>query len=195
MRFSRTAFGLSLAGAVLLTFLATISIARYTRQKPRNAASPTRTSVVVHDGRRPDGRTDADIAFGGIDGVIAAGSMPQCEYSMEGRILHIEAVASMFSKQPGSRFVWSVRVLAVGDSGQVFRSKWYDDQIFEMPESHFLRPTFEDRLDLGVRPGRYYVETAVYEIPKGQGMDILKDPKTLKNYIGPQQGHFVVVPK
>lgn len=195
MRKSRIMLGLSLASVMLATLLATISIARYPKRERKADEVQEVVTIKTHSGPRPGGKTDADFAIGASDTMVASGSMPRCDYQLEGKTLHIQAVASMFNKNPGSRFVWSVRVMAVGNSERVFQSKWYDDQIFEMPENHRLEPTFEDRVDLNVLPGRYYVETAVYEVYRGEKIDVLKDAKTLKYHIGPQQGHFVVVPK
>ena len=99
----------------------------------------------------------------------------------DGKIIHVVASAYIHETRPGSKYVWSVRATDAKSKAVVFHDI-YDHQIFTLPDSLELSPSFEDNIARALPVGAYVVEVSVCTVPPKEGTNALRDSKVLKNH-------------
>jgi len=115
---------------------------------------------------------------------VAMHAMNMLSVQMQDDIAVINAKASIMDVRDEMKYVWSVRVLDK-NSGNVLFQKVYDDQVFGLPESRQMAPTFQDAIELPLRPGTYDMEVAAYQITPEDGLAPIRSPKRIDWLRGP----------
>jgi len=141
-----------------------------------------RTAVAVaagpaHAGLAPQG-------FQPGRGVVASGLMRLLAVEAAGDTVHVAADAFLHDTRPGMRFVWAVRVLDPADARTVLYEKLYDDQAFDLLGRPTRSVTFEDRLAVPLKPGKYRLELTWFGVHPRSGLAGLNDPVLRREYQG-----------
>lgn len=97
-----------------------------------------------------------------------------------GTLVNVKGRAYIFDTRPKTSYVWCLRVFDP-DQKQVLLQRFYDKQIFQVPASKELNPTFQDLIELA--PGTYRIELTGYEIPSNLGLENLKDRNVARPYL------------
>lgn len=175
---------LILAGIAVATSLVT----RQVTAQRRGAARPiTHTTV-----------SDPSVWYqppkGGIDFGISSSAMKGMQVVAVGNEVEIDAEAYIKDIRPGMTYVWSIRVLDAVDHKKVLVERRYDDQVFSIPDSQVLEPTFRDRITVNLPDGNYMIEAVIYEVdPKFGGLLGLNDPEQAFAARGPQRKQKVYI--
>ncbi len=93
-----------------------------------------------------------------------------------GNVLNVEMDVEIYDQRRDKCFVWTLYVLkASDDSAQLVHV--YDNQVFTIPESGYISPTFREVTELP--SGNYKVFVTLTRLPMNADLTHLKDPKIL----------------
>ena len=112
-------------------------------------------------------------------GFISSAGMSDCKVSSDGTLIRVQANVYLNSIRTQDSYMWMVRIVESDEKHKEVYRKIYDDQIFPLGVEGEASPTFDDTFDIPLPAGKYIVETSVYTIKPGIGMDGLNDPDTL----------------
>ncbi len=102
--------------------------------------------------------------------------LKQFRAGAQGHILNVEAEVEINDNRKDKCYVWTLYVLnASDDSAQLVHV--YDNQVFTIPESGSLNPTFQESTELP--SGNYKVFLTLSRLNKDADLSPLKDPKIL----------------
>jgi hypothetical protein len=86
----------------------------------------------------------------------------QATYDPTTRLVTVLGAADIAESQPGTRYVWSLRIFPYPKGG-LLREHHYADQAIGLPEGQMtFRPEFRDRFVLA--PGDYSLELSLYAV-------------------------------
>ena len=163
------------AGAILLTWVITTSIlAHFKHEKPAELSPDIITaSKKVVD--QVDKLKPASILQNQPRG--NSQSLKRFSANAQGNILDVEAEVEINDQRQDRCYVWTLYVLHAGDdSPQLIHV--YDNQVFTIPDSGNLNPTFQERTELP--SGNYKVILTLSRLAKDADLSTLKDPEILK---------------
>lgn len=148
---------------------------------PPDGDSPTNPQTIVKIS--PPLAPNQQVAHPGLRSV-AGGTLKLTDVEVAGNEVHLAATALIRDTRPNMRFIWSVRVIDPADETAVLFEKLYNDQIFGLPEQGELAATFEDRLAIPVKAGKYHLELTWFGIHPQSGLAGLDDPVIRRRFKG-----------
>jgi hypothetical protein len=107
-----------------------------------------------------------------------------------GGLVYIKLSADLFEGQSSHYYLWALLVINP-TTNQVISQKLYEDQSFTVPPGTEMTPTFDDWI--GLNPGRYRVDAALYRLPKGFDTRTLNEWDVAKAQICAKAGNVVTI--
>jgi len=201
MHVSRIAKVLWLVSLAVVTSVVTTAVSgqvRKARSIPGQPAVPTQVrplSVVQSytQGRRVPINQEAEPEPLIGPEVVASSAMKRCQAEVHGHTVHIKASAELFDRRRGNSFIWIVRVFGKSEPERAIFVKRYGDQIFKLPATAELKPTFEDTIELPLPAGQYMIEAAIHRITPEWGLGGLDDPMIAPSLRGPRGTHLITL--
>jgi hypothetical protein len=133
---------------------------------PPSVRAPTSTFVR----QNPPGYQSPDGVPSYAPGVISLHKSELRALEVAGNTVHVKAAISVAVNREGASYVWAVHVLDPADGKTVLYQRIYDDQVFPVPFGVYVRPTFEDQLDLPLPQGDYVLRVGAYPVPRDAGL-------------------------
>ena len=158
-------------------------------QQPKAQTAQTKGAASV---ARTNPRIQANTAS--TQNVISRGAMNRVSANMTLAGLRVSAEAVVEDVRPDARFFWGCRVFSTGNNRSMVYEKLYTDQMFTMPESGKLRPTFDETLVFPAEAGTYSVQVIVFTIPPGFDLSKFRDPTYEATYRFVGGGTKVAIP-
>lgn len=111
-----------------------------------------------------------------------------------GDLVHIRALASVWDRQPGMRYVWQLRVLFPPELDVTFLDEWYVDEIFSNDADRPIPVEFEDVIQLQLPDAEYATEVCIVRIPPHLRVaDLAADEKLAARWRGPLRRALVQI--